>query len=80
MKRSPTPDAVASNSHLRGPLFSQEPPPLLEYSSASGTTLTCVAQGIPTPDIKWVDLHGKVVTYIPRLRAQKDERNYGRLS
>uniref|UniRef100_A0A8D9EQZ0 Down syndrome cell adhesion molecule-like protein Dscam2 n=2 Tax=Cacopsylla melanoneura TaxID=428564 RepID=A0A8D9EQZ0_9HEMI len=61
-------DVVASNSHLRGPLFSQEPPPLLEYSSASGTTLTCVAQGIPTPDIKWVDLHGKVVTYIPRLR------------
>ncbi|KAI5745326.1 hypothetical protein M8J76_010108 [Diaphorina citri] len=61
-------DVTASNSHLRGPLFSQEPPPLLEYSSASGTTLTCVAQGIPTPDIKWVDIHGKVVTYIPRLR------------
>ncbi|XP_069687424.1 cell adhesion molecule Dscam1 isoform X3 [Periplaneta americana] len=53
---------------IHGPVFLLEPPPVLRFSNATGSQVSCSAHGSPPPDVTWLNHDGSVVTAVPGFR------------
>jgi hypothetical protein len=61
--------AGANSQHgIHGPVFLLEPPPVLRFSNATGSQVSCSAHGSPPPDVTWLHHDGSVVTAVPGFR------------
>ena len=61
--------AGAKTQHgIHGPVFLLEPPPVLRFSNATGSQVSCSAHGSPPPDVTWLHHDGSVVTAVPGFR------------
>ncbi|XP_054713433.1 cell adhesion molecule Dscam2-like [Uloborus diversus] len=63
------------NRRFRGPKFIHEPPEIIEFSNSTGTVITCSAQGVPEPTMRWERRDGSVVTTIPGIRQVRPDNS-----
>ncbi|XP_035213825.1 Down syndrome cell adhesion molecule-like protein Dscam2 [Stegodyphus dumicola] len=60
---------------FRGPRFLHEPPEIVEFSNSTGTVITCTAQGVPDPAMRWERKDGSTVTTIPGIRQVRPDNS-----
>ncbi|XP_049855120.1 Down syndrome cell adhesion molecule-like protein Dscam2 [Schistocerca gregaria] len=53
---------------LQGPVFLQEPPHSVQFSSSAGVLIPCSAHGNPTPVVRWQTWEGAEAGTVPGLR------------
>jgi hypothetical protein len=53
-----------------GPTFSTEPPARFDFTHTFGARVDCIANGIPTPNIEWLDSENNPVNSISSVIRQ----------
>uniref|UniRef100_T1IHT8 Down syndrome cell adhesion molecule-like protein Dscam2 n=1 Tax=Strigamia maritima TaxID=126957 RepID=T1IHT8_STRMM len=59
---------TTNGNGLEGPIFTQEPDDIIEFSNSSGVQIDCNAEGTPQPTLGWQLADGSSISNITNLR------------